>query len=266
MDIHQTIARNVRYFRNLRELSQEQLAEYARVDRTYVSKVEAGNRNTTAETISKIAKALDVEPHVLLVEGYPDTEIGQMEINLNSLAESVANNPSLRSFIIGYQAEYMAKRAIAKQLGLDPAADFKKYDDHDRTHHGDIWFTYKGREYSVEVKSLQSRLCVYDEDSDSWSGKYQCDGSDATDVTLPNGSVEHTVAIPFGLFDFVCVGLFSFGGKWRFAFAKCEDLQPMSAKGRSKISVDNRKYFIKTMQDITMPLKSPYTSKIVELL
>lgn len=263
MDIHRVIAQNVRYFRKLRGMSQEKLAEESQVDRTYISKIETGSRNTTAETIAKVAAALGTVPHVLLVEDYPKHKVGQMEIDLNGLAESVDANPSLLSFVIGYQAEYMARREIARQLGI---AEFKKYDDHDRKHHGDIWFVYEGREYSVEVKSLQSNSCKLDERSGEWCGKYQCDGSDASDVELGNGHVVHTVALPFGLFDIVCVALFPFGGTWRFAFARCGDLDPMRHRANSKIPEEDCPCFIKTMQDISLPLKPPYTAQIVELL
>lgn len=263
MNIHEIIAENVRAFRENRGLSQERLAELANVDRTFVSKVENGDRNVTAETISKLASALETLPHLLLVENYFGSAIGRMEVDLTGLAEMVMSNPSLRSFIIGYQAEYMCRREIERQIGI---ADFVKYDDHDRSKHGDIWFRYRGREYSVECKCLQTNYVKYDEKTGEWSGKFQCDGSDATDIKLPNGHTVHTVAYPYGMFDIVAVGLFAFGDKWRFAFIKSDDLKPRKYTKRGKIPEDDCPYFIQTMQDITLPLRPPYTSQIIELL
>lgn len=263
MDIHQIIACNVRDLREYRNISQERLAELACVDRTYISKVERGDRNTTAGTIDKIASALNVLPHVLLVENYLHTIGGRIEVDLVGMNEICEKNPSFRSFLIGYQAEYMARREISRQLGV---TKFKKYDDHDRTKHGDIWFEYNGREYSVEVKCLQSNYSTYNEQTNTWKGKFQCDGSDATDVVLPNGHVVHTVAYPFGLFDIVAIGMFSFGNKWQFAFAKTKDLASRRYTSRSNISEEDCPYFIKTMQDISLPLRAPYTTKILELL
>lgn len=263
MDINAVAAKNIRDFRELRGLSQEKLAELCGVDRTFISKVERGDRNLTIDTLDRIASALETPPHLLLVENYLDGTIGKMEVDLIGLSEMVESNPSLRSFIVGYQAEYMCRREISRQLGI---TKFKKYDDHDRTKHGDIWFDYNGREYSIECKCLQSNYVEFDEKTGTWSGKYQCDGSDATEVTLPNGHTVTTVSYPFGMFDIVAVGLFAFGDRWSFAFVKTEDLLPRKYTKRSKIPEEDCPYFIKTMQDVTLPLKAPYTSQIIELL
>ncbi len=40
--------------------SQEQLAELADIDRTYVSDIERGNRNPGIKNIARLAKALDI--------------------------------------------------------------------------------------------------------------------------------------------------------------------------------------------------------------
>ncbi len=49
---------NVRALREKRELSQEQLAEIADLDRTYVGGLERGERNATLGSALRIAKAL----------------------------------------------------------------------------------------------------------------------------------------------------------------------------------------------------------------
>ncbi len=56
----------VRRLRTALTMSQEGLADAAGLDRTYVSSLERGRRNPTLTTIVKLAKALGVEPHVLL--------------------------------------------------------------------------------------------------------------------------------------------------------------------------------------------------------
>lgn len=50
----------VRILRIERELTQEQLAELAEVDFTYVSAIERGRRNLTWTTLRKISGAFDV--------------------------------------------------------------------------------------------------------------------------------------------------------------------------------------------------------------
>jgi transcriptional regulator with XRE-family HTH domain len=56
----------VRQLRQQLGLSQEALAANAGLDRTYVSSLEAGRRNPALTTIVRLARALSVEPHVLL--------------------------------------------------------------------------------------------------------------------------------------------------------------------------------------------------------
>lgn len=57
---------SVRRHRQRRGWSQEQLAEAAELDRTYVSGIERGTRNPTLSTMGRIADALEVEVVSLL--------------------------------------------------------------------------------------------------------------------------------------------------------------------------------------------------------
>jgi transcriptional regulator with XRE-family HTH domain len=56
----------LRRLRLERGLSQEQLANLAQLDRTYVSSCEAGRRNATIKTIARFAGALGVDPAALV--------------------------------------------------------------------------------------------------------------------------------------------------------------------------------------------------------
>ena len=60
MDIQQRIARNVRKCRSKKGWSQEDLAGEVEIDRTYISGIENGKRNPTADVLDRLAKALGV--------------------------------------------------------------------------------------------------------------------------------------------------------------------------------------------------------------
>ena len=66
MELRKVFAQNLRRLRKQRELSQEELADEAGIDRTYVSSLERGVYNATIPMIEKLAKALKVEPAALL--------------------------------------------------------------------------------------------------------------------------------------------------------------------------------------------------------
>jgi transcriptional regulator with XRE-family HTH domain len=52
----------VREFRRQKNLSQEELAELAGIDRTYVGGVERGERNISLLNIKKLSDALGIKP------------------------------------------------------------------------------------------------------------------------------------------------------------------------------------------------------------
>ncbi len=66
-ELRDVFARNVRRTRADRKLSQEKLALEAGLNRTYVSAVERSEQNISLDNIARIAKALGVDPHVLLM-------------------------------------------------------------------------------------------------------------------------------------------------------------------------------------------------------
>ena len=60
MNIKESLGKRIKLLRNEIELSQEELADRAEIDRTYITSVECGKRNISIVNIEKIAKALGV--------------------------------------------------------------------------------------------------------------------------------------------------------------------------------------------------------------
>lgn len=60
MDIKLLVGKRVKELRNKLGISQEELADLAGLDRTYVTSVECGRRNISIVNIEKLANALKV--------------------------------------------------------------------------------------------------------------------------------------------------------------------------------------------------------------
>ncbi len=65
-DILATLAENVKYYRSRLEITQEELARRAGLNRSYLAGIESGRRNISARTLEKLASALGVAAADLL--------------------------------------------------------------------------------------------------------------------------------------------------------------------------------------------------------
>lgn len=68
MNLTERFARQLRHCREQRTISQEELADQAGLDRTYVSQLERALKSPTLTTIEKVARCLHVSPENLLRE------------------------------------------------------------------------------------------------------------------------------------------------------------------------------------------------------
>ena len=66
MDVVQLLGANVRRYRKLAGMSQEELSLESGMKRSYVSDLERGTRNPSVRALGRLAEALKVEPHALL--------------------------------------------------------------------------------------------------------------------------------------------------------------------------------------------------------
>ena len=67
-NLRHVLAKNMRLLRNDLGLSQEELAHKAKLHRTYMGMIERSERNLSIDNIEKIANALGVKPHQLLMD------------------------------------------------------------------------------------------------------------------------------------------------------------------------------------------------------
>jgi len=74
LQIGKLVGVNVRRLRKDRKYTQEQFAVMAGLDSYYVSRLELGKENPTVFTLQKIAMALNVEVHELLLKPLKLTE------------------------------------------------------------------------------------------------------------------------------------------------------------------------------------------------
>lgn len=68
MDIIKIFGVNVKKYRKLLNMSQEDLADKSNLHRTYISAIECFRRSIALENVQRIADALGVEPYKLFME------------------------------------------------------------------------------------------------------------------------------------------------------------------------------------------------------
>ena len=63
---------NIQYFRNELEWTQEKLAEKAGLSKIYLAEIESHKRKPSIPMMEKLAKALRIEPYLLMVDNPGD--------------------------------------------------------------------------------------------------------------------------------------------------------------------------------------------------
>jgi hypothetical protein len=179
-------------------------------------------------------------------------------ITADELSEIVAENPSMRGLMFGFVAEYKLRKMW---LARHEVENLTRPRSHDRTQKCDFRFGYRGQDVKVEVKCLDTPKVKLKEGA--YTGTFQCNASDTTEVRLPNGRKVTTNCLVVGGFDVLAVCLFAFGNTWRFAFALNEDLPRTTWKGYTPAQ---RKYLLKSAMHISWPLQPPYVDDLFVVL
>lgn len=179
------------------------------------------------------------------------------DLTEQELTEIIQQNPSMRGLMLGYIAEYKLRKM---HFDGPPYENIHKADDHDRSRKGDLIVTYKGKNFTIECKSLQTNSIKTTEAG--YIGKYQCDASDRRKIKVGSKTVE-TTCLLVGEFDIIAVNLFSFEEKWRFAFALNDDL-PRSTFQKYPPAI--RRRLLATLMPVSWPLQPPYIASPIPLL
>jgi transcriptional regulator with XRE-family HTH domain len=66
MTTRDVLAKNLRRLRDLKGITQEELAHYANLDRTYISELENSKSSASIDMINRLAKGLEVEVSQLI--------------------------------------------------------------------------------------------------------------------------------------------------------------------------------------------------------
>ena len=255
---------NVRRLRESLGMTQENLAESAGLDRSYIGGIERGERNPALTAILQLASALRIAPGRLFDGTGGDTPnaahsiLARWNLTEEDLTQLIDSNPSLRGMVLGYLAEL---KLDSLWLSDPRFSEVSKHDDHDRVHHHDRVAVYKGREFTIESKSLQTS--TVHRTPEGWVGRAQVDASDRREVALPDGSTVSTTCLLRGGFDILAVNLFAFGDEWRFSFAKNSDLP---GSRYSRYTEYQRQHLLATMVDVSWPPQPPFRADLFELL
>lgn len=161
-----------------------------------------------------------------------------------------AERPSVRGILPGFVSEYRLQRTVLSDSRIHKPV---RYDDHDRSRPADFSFEYRGRTFTVEVESLQTKS-VRPLDG-GFVGNCQVDASDKRSVTPPDGDVLETTCLVAGGFDILAINLFEFRQRWDHAFVRNDD-PPRSRFGR--YTEDQRRHLLATSVNVRWPLEPPF--------
>jgi hypothetical protein len=184
--------------------------------------------------------------------------IEEWGLDYQTLVTLIAENPHVYSPVAGFFAEYKCR-----QLYLDrpEITDIVKPSGYEQQAKGDFVFRYKGEEFRIEVKCLDGPS-VRRGPGDGWRGTFQCNASTARDVPLPNGRIIHTNCVVVGGWDVLAVSLYDFDRKWRFAFARQDELP----RGSDHYAMEDRQFLLPSAMKVTWPLETPFTENLLEVL
>ena len=246
-------------------LTQIEVAARLGVSQSFVSKYEQGERRLDVIELLRITNILNANVHDLVRRitaredtYFPASILEELGLTIGELTGLIHENPSLRGMVTGYAAERKLQDYLQSS---DDITYIGKPDDHDRRNKGDHVIQYRDRQFTIEIKSLQTRMVT--KDGDIWRGRAQVDASDRRTVILADGSALETTLLTVGEFDVLAVNCFAFGQGWNFVFVKNKDLP----RSRYRNYTDEvRRQLIASLVPVSWPPDPPFTDNLLAVL
>lgn len=161
------IAKNIKFFLDEKNQTVQTLSDMSKLDYGFVKAVVDGKYMPTVAEIASIAEALDVAVYQLFLP--QPNFLSSWHISLEELGDMVAQNPSLRGFMVGYMAESKLRSYFS---ACPEISNMYKPDDHDRSNKCDLVLSYMEREFTFEIKSLQTNTVKTSLDGKGFEGTF----------------------------------------------------------------------------------------------
>lgn len=92
MSLEELVINNIKKYRKLKHISQEKLAEKCDTSTSYIGLLEIGKNIPKLSTIERIAKALEIDPHILFVSSEQDFKDARKKHILNEVKRILDEN------------------------------------------------------------------------------------------------------------------------------------------------------------------------------
>lgn len=101
------IRENIKYYRKMKNMTQDELAEAADLSTSYISQIETGKKDVGRDGIMRIAQALDISPSMLF-----QNQDNICELNISSNLIQELEECTVYEIGIIYQVLISLKRAL----------------------------------------------------------------------------------------------------------------------------------------------------------
>lgn len=91
-EVRKLLGKRIRYLRNLRGVTQQELGEDAGLNYKYLGAVERGEKNPATDNLAKIAAALDVDLHELFIFEHEVEDMKVLKKKIDEFLKAAGKN------------------------------------------------------------------------------------------------------------------------------------------------------------------------------